>query len=179
MTFIDTVLGLILIIFLISGYRSGFVRKVIGIACLVLGLVIATKLSADISQQIFEPMGTSAKVGFALSFVAIVILIPLAQSMVYKFLIKEPIKGSWNNILGVIVGFFEGIIIISISLIVMSIYLDVPTEETKGSSVLYKPLKNAAPMIFDEVNSFLPESEDFYQQLLNYATGEMKKMEKK
>jgi len=179
MTFIDIVLGLILALFLISGWRSGFVKKVIGIACLILALVLGIKWSDGLSQQIFEPIGISGKAGFGLSFVLIIVAAIFGQSLVYKLLVKEMVKGKWNNILGIVVGFFEGVLFISISLIVMSIYLNIPSEETKGASVLYKPLKNAAPMVFDEINTLLPESEDFYQQILNYATKEMKKLEKK
>ena len=179
MTLIDIVLGLILVLFLISGYRNGFVKKIIGITCLILAIVLGTKFSADLAEIIFEPIGITGKAGFALSFVLIIVGITIAQSLIYKFLIKEMVKGLWNNLLGVVVGFFEGILILSVSLIVMSIYLNIPSEETKGSSVLYKPLKNSAPMLFDSINSFLPDSQDFYEQLINYAAKEMKKLEKK
>ncbi len=179
MTFIDIVLGMILIAFIFSGYKSGFVKKIIGIACLVLALVIATKFSADINQLLFEAAGISGSTGFVLSFIVIVLAITFAQSIVYRLLIKNMVDAMWNKILGVFVGMLEGAIAISITLIIMSIYLNLPSNETKANSILYKPLKNFSPMVFDQVNSFLPDSEDFYQQLLNFASEEMKKMEKK
>lgn len=179
MAFIDIVLSLVLLLFLISGYRSGFVKKIIGITCLILALILGVKFSADLSQQILEPIGMSGKLGFGFAFVLIVGGVTLTQSLVYRFLIKEMVKGKWNNILGVFVGFFEGVIILSISLIVLSIYFNLPSQETKGASTLYKPVKNAAPVVFDQINTLLPESADFYEMLLNYAAGEMKKTEKK
>ena len=49
MALIDIVIGMVLVLFLISGYRNGFVKKVIGIICLIIALVLATKYSADIN----------------------------------------------------------------------------------------------------------------------------------
>ncbi|MEW5800430.1 MAG: CvpA family protein [Bacteroidota bacterium] len=179
MAFFDIVLVLVFLLFLISGYKSGFVKKIIGIICLVLALVLGTKFSADLSQLIFEPIGISGRLGFALSFVGIVLGVTFAQSVIYRLLIKEMVEGMWNKILGVVVGIFEGGLAISITLIVLSIYLNLPSDETKGSSTFYKPLKNFAPMVFDQINTFLPESQDFYEQIMNYATEELKKLESK
>ena len=85
----------------------------------------------------------------------------------------------WNKILGLFVGVVEGGLFISIGLILLSVFLLLPSEETKANSKLYKPLKNFSPMVFDQVNTLLPESEDFYQQILKFASDEMKKTEKK
>lgn len=179
MSFFDIVLALVFLLFLISGYKSGFVKKIIGIACLILALILGTKFSADLSQLIFEPIGISGRFGFALSFIVIVLGVTFAQSVVYRLLIKEMVEGMWNKVLGVVVGILEGGLAISITLIVLSIYLNVPSEETRGASTLYKPLKNFAPMVFDSINTLLPESQDFYEQVLNFATDEMKKLENK
>ena len=179
MAFFDIVLALVFLLFLISGYKSGFIKKIIGIVCLVLALVLGTKFSADLSQLILEPIGISGRLGFALSFIAIVLGVTFAQSVIYRLLIKEMVEGMWNKILGVFVGIFEGGLAISITLIVLSIYLNLPSDETKASSTFYKPMKNFAPMVFDQINTFLPESQDFYEQIMNYATEELKKLESK
>ena len=52
----------------------------------------------------------------------------------------------WNKILGLLVGVIEGGLFISIGLIVLSIYLHLPGEETNANSELYKPLKNFSPI---------------------------------
>jgi membrane protein required for colicin V production len=179
MTLIDIVIGMLLILFVVSGYRAGFVKKMIGIFCLILALVLATKFSADVNELLFETTGISGRTGFMLSFLVIVISITLFQSILYRVLIKDMVDSLWNNILGLFVGVIEGCLFISIGLIVLSVYLHLPGEETKANSELYKPMKNFAPLVFDQINTFLPESEDFYHQILKYATEEMNKMEKK
>jgi len=179
MVLIDIILGIIFLLFAYSGFKSGFIKKIIGFACLVLALILGTKYAADVNQLLFEDIGISGRTGFFLSFIVIVLAITFTQSIFYKLFLKDLVDATWNNILGLLMGLVEGALAISIGLIVLSIYLDIPSQETKRESQLYKPLKNFAPMVFDQVNTFLPESEDFYQQIMNFATEEIKKMEKK
>lgn len=160
------------------GFKNGFVKKIISIACLGLALILATKFSSDIAELIFEPIGISGRIGFVMSFILIVIAVSLTQSLIYKFFIKDLVDGVWNKIGGIFIGLMEGGLILSIALILMSIYLHIPSDETRASSQLYKPIKNFAPMVFDGINTFLPESEDFYQQIMKSATDTFKKGEK-
>ncbi|MHB1049776.1 MAG: CvpA family protein [Bacteroidota bacterium] len=177
MSIFDIVIALAIIIFMISGFSNGFVKKIIGIVCLVIALFVGIKFSADVSQMIFEPMSIPGQIGFFISFLLIVIGITLTQSLLYRLILEDTVDTLWNKVLGGLLGIFEGSLAISITLIVLSIYLNIPAEETKGKSELYKPIKNFAPMVFDHINTFLPESEDFYSQILNYAAEEFKKLE--
>jgi membrane protein required for colicin V production len=169
MGILDIVLGLFLLLFMGMGFRTGFVKKIISIICLGVALVVATKYSSDVSSLVFEPVGLSGRMGFGLSFLLIVVTIAFSQSLLYKWILKDAVKGTWNKIGGMLLGILEGGITISITLILMSIYLKIPAQETRGSSQLYKPMKNFAPMVFDQINTFLPESQDFYHQVLNSA----------
>ena len=179
MATIDIILGVFMLVFMFMGFKSGFVKKIISIACLALGLVIATKFSADISELVFEPMDLSTRMGFIFAFLTIIITISLTQSLLYKWLIKDLVEGIWNRIAGIFIGIIEGGLVLSVALILLSIYLKLPQEETKANSQLYKPIKNFAPLVFDQVNTFLPESEDFYQQIFEAAQKQMKPEEKK
>ncbi len=179
MEFIDIIIGMVLVLFVVSGYRSGFVKKLIGIVCLVLALIVATKFSADVNELLFAGIGISGQTGFFLSFTVIVLAITFAQSVLYRVLIKDMVDALWNKLLGTVMGLFEGAMMISIALIIMSIYLNIPSIETRLNSQLYKPLKNFSPRVFDEVNTLFPESQDFYYTVMNLVYDEMKKMETK
>ncbi|MCK9410235.1 MAG: CvpA family protein [Bacteriovoracaceae bacterium] len=175
MAVIDIILGVIILIFMYSGFKSGFIKKIIGFACLVLALILGTKYAADVNELIFAEMGISGTTGFFVSFVMIVVAITLTQSILYKIFIQDLVDSMWNNVFGMFVGIVEGALVVSIALIVMSIYLDLPSQETKAESELYKPIKNFSPMVFDQINTLLPESEDFYQQIMNFTNGEKPK----
>lgn len=174
MSLLDIVLGIVLAAFMFMGFKNGFVKKIISIACLALALVLATKFSADIASILIEPLGVSGRIGFVLAFIVIVVGITLTQSLIYKFLIKDLVDGIWNHIGGLFIGLLEGGLTLSIALILMSIYLHIPSQETKADSMLYSPVKNFAPVVFDGINMFLPESEDFYQQMFESATDILK-----
>ena len=103
------------------------------------------------------------------SFLIIVVGIMVAQAIVYKIAIKKLAEGTWNRVGGLIMGLVEGGIFLSLIVIFFSIYFHFPSSETRSDSVLYKPVKNFAPRIFDSVNTFFPESEDFYQEIMNSA----------
>lgn len=179
MALLDMIIGAVLLIFLYSGFKSGFVKKIIGIACLILALILGTKYAADVNELLFSEMGLSARTGFIISFMTIVLVITLTQSIFYKIFIKDLVDSLWNNVFGMFIGIIEGALVVSITLIVMGIYLELPSQEMKAESELYKPVKNFSPMVFDQINTLLPESEDFYQQILNKTNAEIKKMEKK
>jgi membrane protein required for colicin V production len=179
MAFIDIIIGVVVLIFMVSGFKSGFVKKLVGFASLVIGLILATKFSADVNELVFSEMGVSGSTGFFISFIAIVILVTLTQAVLYKVFVQELVDSLWNNLFGMLVGAIEGALVVSIALIVLSIYLGLPSQEMKDESQVYKPLKNFAPMVFDQINTLLPESEDFYQQIVNAANGVIDKAEKK
>lgn len=174
MTLTDIILGCILGLFMFMGFKNGFVKKVISVACLGLALVMATKFSSDVSNLFLVPLGVSGRIGFFLSFVIIIVGITLSQSLIYKYLLKDLVEGVWNRIGGIFIGMIEGGLTLSIVLILMSIYLKIPSEATRVESSLYKPIKNFAPLVFDGINTFMPESEDFYHHIFESATNVLK-----
>ena len=90
----------------------------------------------------------------------------IAQAIVYKIAIKKLAEGVWNRVGGLIIGLVEGGILLSLTVIFLSIYFHYPSGETRSDSLLYRPIKNFAPRIFDSINTFFPESEDFYQEII-------------
>ena len=156
--------------FAVAGWMSGFVKKIIALICLGLSLIIATKYGATVGETVFQPMGAGPGSSTTIGFLSIVGIIMLAQSILYKVIMKKIIKGLWNKIGGAVVGLLEGVLLSSIIVIFLSIFLHMPSEETKANSMLYKPIKNFAPRIFDSINTFFPESKDFYQEIFDAIT---------
>ena len=165
----DTILVVILGLFMFAGWRSGFLKKMIALACLALSLILATKYASSFGEMVLVPMGISAGESTTFSFLIIVVGIMVAQAIIYKIAIKKLADGTWNRIGGLIMGLVEGGIFLSLIVIFFSIYFHFPAAETRSDSLLYKPVKNFAPRIFDSVNTFFPESEDFYQEIMNSA----------
>ena len=162
----DIILIVVLALFMLAGWRKGLLRKLIALICLALSLVIATKFASTVSNEISEPLGLTTGTGTTLSFILIVLVIMISQAIFYRLVIKKLGEGLWNKIGGLIMGLFEGGLLVSVTVIFLSIYFHYPSEETRSESLLYKPLKNFAPRLFDSINTFFPESEDFYQEIM-------------
>jgi uncharacterized membrane protein required for colicin V production len=162
----DVILILVLSIFMFAGWRKGLLRKLIALICLALSLVVATKFASTISDEISEPLGLTAGTGTTICFILIVCVIMISQAIFYRLVIKKLGEGLWNKIGGLLMGLLQGGLLVSVTLIFLSIYFHYPSDETRSESLLYKPLKNFAPRLFDSINTFFPESEDFYQEIM-------------
>jgi len=166
MSTFDIIILVVLAVFMLAGWRSGFLKKLIALVCLALSLILATKYAAGLGDEVFTPMGVSGGLATTLGFVTIVGGIMLIQAIVYRVAIKKLGEGLWNKIAGVLMGLLEGGIILSMVIIFLSIYVHFPSQETRSNSALYLPVKNFAPQIFDSINTFLPESQDFYEEII-------------
>lgn len=162
----DILLAAVLGIFMLAGWRSGLLKKLMALACLALSLVLATKFASGIGEGLVGPLGISPGSATTVAFVLIVLVIMVAQAIIYKVAIKKLGEGLWNKIGGLFMGLLEGGLLVSVTMIFLSIYFHYPSQETRSASALYKPLKNFAPRLFDSINTFFPESEDFYQEIL-------------
>ncbi len=167
MTTFDTILIVILGLFMFAGWRSGFLKKLIALVCLAVSLILATKYASSFGEMVLMPMGISAGESTTFAFLIIVGGIMISQAIVYKIAIKKLAEGIWNRVGGLIMGLVEGGIFLSLIAIFLSMYFHFPSGETRSDSLLYRPIKNFAPRIFDSVNTFFPESEDFYQEIMN------------
>jgi uncharacterized membrane protein required for colicin V production len=163
----DIILVLVLAIFMLAGWRKGLLRKLIALICLALSLVLATKFASTVGDEISGPLGLSSGAGTTVSFILIVCVIMISQAIFYRLVIKKLGEGLWNKIGGLLMGLLEGGLLVSVTVIFLSIYFHYPSDETRSESLLYKPLKNFAPRLFDSINTFFPESEDFYQEIMN------------
>ena len=56
----DTILIAVLGLFMFAGWRSGFLKKLIALACLALSLILATKYASAFGEMVLVPMGISA-----------------------------------------------------------------------------------------------------------------------
>jgi uncharacterized membrane protein required for colicin V production len=166
MSSFDLILLVVFAIFMLAGWRSGFLKKLIALICLALSLILATKYAASVGDEVFVPMGVSNGLATTFGFLAIVGGIMLIQAIVYRVAIRKFGEGVWNKVAGVIMGLVEGGIIVSMMIIFLGVYFHFPSQETKSASALYLPVKNLAPRIFDGINTFFPESQDFYEEII-------------
>ncbi|MCX6136875.1 MAG: CvpA family protein [Ignavibacteriales bacterium] len=149
------------------GWRNGLIKKVIAIVCLIGGLILAVKYAVALSAALVTSLNVPVAIATGAAFLAIIVTIMMVQSILYSIFIKRMVEGIWNHIGGMIIGVFEGAIFISAILIFLSLSLQTPSQQVRDESILYKPLKNFAPQMFDRTMTMVPDSRDFYEELLS------------
>lgn len=157
MSIIDIVLAALLLFGLIRGLSKGLFVEIASLLALVLGVYGAIHFSnyaADILNSKVEwNEKTINIVAFAITFVIIVLAISLAGKALTK-LADFAALGIINKLLGAVFGVLKIGLILSIALIVfdkMNNTLPFVEEEDINNSMLYKPVKSIAPMLFPQI----------------------------
>ncbi len=157
MSIIDIVLGALLLFGLIRGLMKGLFVEVASLLALVLGVYGAIHFSYFVADFLEPKVDWDEKtmniVAFAITFVIIVLAISLAGKALTK-LADFAALGVFNKLLGAVFGALKIGLILSVILIVfdrMNNTLPFMEQEDLEESVLYKPVKSLAPMIFPTI----------------------------
>ncbi|WP_299223069.1 CvpA family protein [uncultured Psychroserpens sp.] len=157
MAAIDIILGALLLFGLIRGFMKGLFVEVASLIALVAGVYGAIHFSNFASEFLDSKLDWDEKyiniVAFAITFVIIVIAIALAGKALTK-LANFAALGVLNKLLGGVFGALKIGLILSVLLIVfdtMNNTIPFAGEEDLETSILYKPVKGLAPILFPSI----------------------------
>lgn len=148
----DMAIAVILLWGAYKGFTKGFVIQIASFAALILGIWGAYHFSGYTSDVIFKHSDNQyiPIISFAITFVAIIILIHLLARMLTK-VIKSISMNIFNRLIGGVFGIALYAFIISVLLIIVNRvdqeFSFLPDEEI-NKSVLYTPLSQFAPKMF-------------------------------
>jgi uncharacterized membrane protein required for colicin V production len=140
---------------ILLGLRDGVVRKLVAIVVMIAGLFLGQIYMHDVGNLIFKSGQEAAPMyGFLIIFIVLVIL----QSLLYKFLTESyKIGGFADRVGGIVLGFIEGALFVSILLLIFSLS-GFPSRDIKRDASFYKPIVNIAPRILDVISTTGPEA---------------------
>ena len=157
MAVIDIVLGALILFGLIRGLFKGLFVELASIIALVGGVYGAIHFSYFVANFLENKTEWEEKTinitAFAITFVVIILLISLAGKALTK-LADFASLGILNKLLGAVFGALKIGLILSVLLIVfdkMNNTITFVDEENIEDSLLYKPVKGLAPMIFPSI----------------------------
>lgn len=154
MNYIDLVLGIILLLAAIQGFRKGFIVELASLAALIFGIWGAIKFSGWTADFITDITNYQSKhlntIAFVVTFIAIVILIHLLGKVLDNA-IKVVALGFLNRLAGIIFGVLKTAVILSILLLLFdsvdeNVHL-LPAGQ-KSESKIYEPMKQLVPTLF-------------------------------
>ena len=157
MNFYDVLILIIISLFVINGYRKGFIISLATFAALILGIYIAVHFSnliQGILQENFHPSRTWLPIlSFAETFLIVLILVFFVAKLMEK-LFDVVGMGFLNKLAGAVLGFIKGVIFASIILfIVYSVDKDqkwITRADKQGSYTM-----NQVEKVFPKIMNFL------------------------
>ena len=157
MAVIDIVLVALLGFGLIRGFFKGLFVEVASLVALIAGIYGAIHFSYYVADLLMEYVEWSEKTinitAFAITFIIIVLIVALAGKALTK-LADFAALGFLNKLLGGVFGLLKIGLILSILLIIfekMNNTITFVDEEHTKESILYKPVKSLAPILFPTI----------------------------
>ncbi len=157
MTIIDIILGALLLFGLVRGLMKGLFVEVASLVALIAGVYGAIHFSDFAAGFLDGKLDWDEKyiniVAFAITFVIIVLAIAMAGKALTK-LANFAALGILNKLLGGVFGALKIGFILSILLIVfdnLNNTIPFADKDDLEQSILYKPVKGLAPMIFPSI----------------------------
>ncbi len=156
MNYFDIVIGILLIVALIKGFKNGLIIEFASLAALVLGVLGAIKFSNLTESWLLQHFSSDyiGIISFLVTFVVIVVGVHLIAKVVDK-LVKAVALGLINRIFGGAFSFVKYAFILSILLAIFTSFdrtFNLIPQETRESSIIYEPLSEFAPKIFPYLN---------------------------
>ncbi len=166
----DLIFLVILGFFFILGVWKGFFREVLGLVGVVGGIFLGIVGFAPLSNLLAQHIsGVPAAVWPILSFLLIFVAVYLASRVTASFLsrLTRLLKLSWlNRLLGGVVGALKGGFLISVVLLILG-FLPIQStlQELKQKSVLYEPIQNLVPFLYNMSASLSGSSTNFQKTM--------------
>jgi len=157
MEIIDIIVIVLLVIGLISGIKDGLIKRVMGLAGLIAGLLIGRAIYLSVAARLTPILGTSEKVTQVIAFALILIVVPLIFSLI-AWLISNLLKtvglGWVNRLLGGVIGAVMNAIIVGLVFMGIEsfdVHEHLITHEKKEASLFYQPLCNMSSVLLKDV----------------------------
>ncbi|UJH69279.1 CvpA family protein [Allomuricauda sp. SCSIO 65647] len=157
MSFLDIVLGIMLVWGLYKGLKNGLFVEIASLIALIAGIYGSIHFSYITADYLGENMEWNERyikiTAFIITFVIIVMVVHLAGKFLTK-IADFAMLGLLNKIAGGIFGALKVAVILGAFLIFfdrMSTSLSLVNEETRQDSILYEPIKEIGAFVFSLV----------------------------
>ena len=144
-------------------------RKIFSLLGLIVGLVLAVKFNAPLSEFIISIFHISTRSANLIAFFVIIIAVYFTGIIIAgRIANMNAATKTVDKILGIGVGFLQGMITASLIVIFLNSY-DVVNRENFDKSKLYPYVKDFAPKVFDSISKLLPNNINFYEEIKSFA----------
>jgi uncharacterized membrane protein required for colicin V production len=162
---LDLLIAPPMLFFTLFGLRDGFVRKLVAILLMCVGLLVGQLFMNDLAQLFVENELVQAADAPLYAYLSIFLLVAVLQWLLYKFLARNyRIGGFLDRVGGIVFGFMEGAVFLSCLFYIFA-RTGFPSYDLRRDSMFYKPIVNIAPQILDLTSFIETESADKIKQM--------------
>ncbi len=166
MNWLDIVIVLLVTLPTFFGFRKGFLRKLLGIAGILLGFILAVKFYDSLTPLLAKVIKENPVFVNVLSFLIIIGIIYGASIWLARFIANMNSGTSIvDKILGTAVGFLQGLLVASVLFYNLS-FANIPSASTRESSLLYGTVTKIAPAVFDKILEYFPGLQEMYKEYI-------------
>jgi membrane protein required for colicin V production len=168
MNSIDSIILVILAIFVIKGMFRGIILEAFTLVGLIIAYVIALRemgtITSLMEKKIALPQILLSAISFFLIFILIVLFARWIAGVLRRLIRGTPIvwldKGG-----GILLGLCKGALIASLLALLLSVIpVSKQLNREQENSFLFKPICSVAPAVFNLLKKSLPKTKDFYQE---------------
>jgi membrane protein required for colicin V production len=166
MNLVDILISIGILLFVVLGIKDGFFKKLYSIIGFMGGLVAATKLMYPTANLMIKWFDFSDEMAMVLGFAIVFLFSIVVVNLLFKWFGQSGSESISfiSRIFGAVIGAFQGMIAVSLVLVMFNLF-QVPDEETKKESVLYEDTFQVAPTLFNYLTSFMPDSKMFFDEI--------------
>ena len=154
MNYIDIIIAILVLLASIKGFSRGFIKELVSVVSLVLGIYLAVKFSGLVEEYLIENLKDYKEFVSIISFVIVFLIVFLSLKLagiVISKLAKQLQLNFLNKLLGMLFGSIKALLIISIILFELqhlgeTFGVVFPKKQIE-KSLLYKPVVNLIPTI--------------------------------
>jgi len=155
---IDLIIVIVVMIGFILGFKDGLLRKLVGLAGLVLAVFLAALYKGNVGVIIEQTLGMeyylAEIVGGIIIFFGIILIFTFLKRVIHPF---DKINNLINQIVGGIVGAIQLLFFLSAIFLLLNIF-GLPSKKVKTSSAFYKDTYKLIPVTIDYLNDYTPKT---------------------
>lgn len=150
MNYLDLIIGILLLLAVIIGFRRGFIRQLFALLALLLGVYCAYECSYFAAHYIAAWTAASETLvnagAFAITFIAVLVGVYFVGIIADKMI--NMIAFEWlNKLLGMVLALVQQLLVLGVLAVILDRFALVPGHLIAGS-MLYRPVKAVGMAVF-------------------------------
>ncbi len=170
----DLLIAAVVLAGAVSGWRSGALRQIAGVAAFLGALLVGLWLMDEVGAMLAASLDLSARVaplaGFIVLFIGVQVAVAAVVRMVEGALDAAKI-GVVNRAGGAVIGALRSALVVSAVLVPLR-FANVPSAEARAASVLYEPVSRVLPMSRAVAGERLPPFVARFRRALDAARAD-------